>query len=135
MSALTSLLVVLLFGRKYIAFMRKKQFGQTIREDGPETHLKKKGTPTMGGVLIILGLSVGTLLWADWGNPYVWVLLFVSWTFGSVGFLDDYIKIAKKDPEGLASRWKFRLLVFFALFASLTIYYAQDDWAGQAQTQ
>jgi phospho-N-acetylmuramoyl-pentapeptide-transferase len=133
MSALTSLLVVLLFGRKYIAFMRKKQFGQTIREDGPETHLKKKGTPTMGGVLIILGLSVGTLLWADWGNPYVWVLLFVSWTFGSVGFLDDYIKIAKKDPEGLASRWKFRMLVFFALFASLTIYYAQDDWAGQGQ--
>jgi phospho-N-acetylmuramoyl-pentapeptide-transferase len=133
MAAATAILFVLFFGRKFIAFMRAKQFGQAIRSDGPESHLKKKGTPTMGGVLIISGLTVGTILWGDLGNPYIWALLLVTWGFAAVGFLDDYIKIAKKDPEGLASRWKFRLLVVFSLVVSLIIYYAQDNWMGQGQ--
>ena len=131
MAALTAFLFVLFFGRPFINFVRQKQYGQAIRTDGPQSHLKKKGTPTMGGVLIILGLTVGTLLWCDLTNPYVWALLLITLSYAAIGLLDDFIKVIKKDPEGLASRWKFRLQVIFALAAALVLYHAQDGYASQ----
>lgn len=128
MAAITALLFVLVFGRPFIRFIQRKQYGQAVRDDGPQSHLKKKGTPTMGGVLIVAGLSVGTLLWADLSNMYIWYLLAVTWIYGLVGLLDDYIKVIKKDPKGLASRWKFRFQVIGGLFVSMGLFHAQDLW-------
>jgi phospho-N-acetylmuramoyl-pentapeptide-transferase len=126
MAALTSFLIVLLFGNSFIALMRSKQFGQAIRDDGPQSHLKKRGTPTMGGVLIVFGLSVSTLLWGNLGNAFVWACLLVTWAFALVGFLDDYFKVIRKDPKGLASRWKMRLMWFSALAVALILFHARD---------
>jgi phospho-N-acetylmuramoyl-pentapeptide-transferase len=131
LAALTAFFVVVFLGQPFIRWVQRMQFGQTVRDDGPASHLKKKGTPTMGGILILLGISLGTFLWADLSNSYVWAVLIITWGYGLVGFLDDYIKISKKDPKGLPSRWKFRLQVFFALIVSLLLYHSQDGWAGQ----
>lgn len=131
MAALTAFLFTMAFGRPFIDLIRRKQYGQAVRDDGPQSHLKKKGTPTMGGVLIIAGLSIGTLLWADLSNMYVWLLLFITWSYGLVGFLDDYMKVIKKDPRGLASRWKFRLQVISGLILAYGLYHVQDGWGGQ----
>jgi phospho-N-acetylmuramoyl-pentapeptide-transferase len=125
MAALTALLVVLVMGKPYIRWVQKKQYGQAVRDDGPQTHLKKKGTPTMGGLLILAGLSAGTLLWADLSNGYVWLLLAITWAYGAIGFVDDAKKILYKDPKGLASRWKFRWQVFAALFVAWGLYVLQ----------
>ena len=94
----TALLVVFLFGPALIDLLRIKQGkGQPIREDGPKQHLlTKKGTPTMGGLMILLGVVVSTLLWANWANPYVWIVLFVTLSFGAIGFYDDYLKVTKQ---------------------------------------
>ena len=131
MAALTALLFVLLFGKGFIELIRRKQYGQAVRDDGPQSHLKKKGTPTMGGVLIILGLTVGTLLWSDLSNHYIWWMLAITWAFGAIGFLDDYFKVIRKDPKGLASRWKFRLQVLSSLVVAWGLYHVQDGWGGQ----
>jgi len=125
MAALTSFVFVIICGKPYINWVRSKQYGQAVRTDGPQTLLKKQGTPTMGGLLILGGLSVGTLLWCDLANPYIWLLLAVTWAYGAIGFLDDAKKILLKDPKGLASRWKFRLQVLAALFVSYGLYKAQ----------
>ena len=89
----TALLISILLGPFVINLLKRLQFEQHVRIDGPKSHYKKTGTPTMGGLLIILSLLISTLLWADLGNRYIWVVLFVTITFGFVGFLDDYIKI------------------------------------------
>jgi phospho-N-acetylmuramoyl-pentapeptide-transferase len=133
MAAVTAFVFVLAAGGPFIRYIRSRQFGQAVRDDGPQSHLKKKGTPTLGGLLIIAGLSIGTLLWANLDNAYVWWLLFITWVFGAIGTLDDFIKIVKKDPNGLASRWKFRGLVFGALLASIGIWKAQTGWVGQGE--
>lgn len=133
LAAVSAFLFVVLIGQPFIRWMRNKQFGQAIRDDGPQSHLQKKGTPTMGGLLIVGGMILGTLLWANLTNAYIWGLLFVTGSYALIGFYDDYLKVIKQDPKGLASRWKFRLQVFFALLASLIIYFAQDDWSGQGQ--
>jgi phospho-N-acetylmuramoyl-pentapeptide-transferase len=125
MAALTGLVFVLALGHPFIRLIQRKQFGQAVRDDGPQSHLKKKGTPTMGGVLIIAGLSLGTLLWADLSNVFVWMTLIITWGYGLIGFLDDYFKVIRKDPKGLASRWKFRLQGFFALIVAVGLYKAQ----------
>ena len=127
MAALTALVVVLVMGKPYIRWVQKKQYGQAVRDDGPQTHLKKQGTPTMGGLLILAGLSAGVLLWADLSNAYVWLLMAITWGYGAIGFLDDAKKILYKDPKGLASRWKFRLQVFVALFVAWGLYSVQKD--------
>src|SRR6476661_5810684 len=103
MAALTAFLIVIAFGSAFIRMIQRKQYGQAVRDDGPQTHLKKKGTPTMGGALIIGGLSVGTLLWCDLTNPYIWWMLAITWGYGLIGWLDDYFKVIRKDPKGLAS--------------------------------
>ncbi len=131
MGALTSFLFVVLLGKPFIRLIQRKQYGQAVRDDGPKSHLKKQGTPTMGGVLIVLGLSVGTLLWADLSNLYIWALLLITWSYAVIGMIDDYKKVIKKDPKGLASRWKFRLQVIFGLMVSVLLYHCQDGSSSQ----
>ena len=133
LAAITAFLIVGLFGRPFIQLIKKKQYGQAIRDDGPQSHLKKKGTPTMGGVLILAGVTAGTLLWGDLTNAYVWLILLLTLGYGMIGYLDDYFKVIRKDPKGLASRWKFRLQVLIALLVAIGLYHAQDGWSGQGK--
>ena len=120
---LTSLAISLIMGQKVIDWLQKLQIGQVIRNDGPESHLSKKGTPTMGGILILASISLSVFLWADLRNPYVWVTLFVLIGYGLVGFADDYLKVIRKNSAGLIARWKYfwqsaiALVVAFALYA------------------
>ena len=109
----TALLIALLIGPRFIGFLRSKQGkGQPIREDGPATHLlTKKGTPTMGGLMILIALTVSTLLWMDMGNGFVWACLFVTLGFGAIGFMDDYDKVTKRSHKGVSGRT--RLLIEF----------------------
>src|SRR5271170_6198640 len=104
----TALIISFYFGPRIIRWLKSKQAeGQPIRLDGPESHLlTKKGTPTMGGVMILLAVSVSTLLWADMTNPYVWIVLLVTLGFGGIGFADDYLKLTKRNSKGLSSRRK-----------------------------
>lgn len=101
----TALLFVMLFGPGIIALLRLKQGkGQPIREDGPQSHLSKMGTPTMGGLMILAGVTVATLLWADLRNAYVWIVLAVALTYGGIGFYDDYLKVTKQQSSGFGGR-------------------------------
>ncbi len=104
---LTGLLIALWTGPWMIARLQLLQIGQTVRQDGPQSHLSKSGTPTMGGVMILVAILISTLLWADLGNRYVWVMIFVISSFGLIGFVDDYRKVVRKDPKGLIARWKY----------------------------
>ncbi len=106
LAALTATMLCLLLGKPMIAWLRRLKYGQEIREEGVKAHQAKRGTPTMGGLLIITGVLVGTLLWADLGNLFVWVVLFALLAHGAIGFLDDYLKIAKRQNLGLQGRWK-----------------------------
>ena len=110
---MTALVFVFLFGPTIIAALRVRQGkGQPIRDDGPQSHLvTKKGTPTMGGLMILSGLVVSTLLWANLTNPYVWVVLFVTIGFGAIGFYDDYLKVTKQTDKGFSG--KARLAIEF----------------------
>ncbi len=105
---LTALLICLVIGPSLIRWLKVKQRkGQPIRSDGPQSHLiSKAGTPTMGGLMILIGLLVSTLLWADLSNPYVWVCMIVTAGFGLIGFLDDYLKVTKANPKGVPGRYK-----------------------------
>ncbi|MGO1120204.1 phospho-N-acetylmuramoyl-pentapeptide-transferase [Rhodovibrionaceae bacterium A322] len=120
---MTALLIAFLLGPKIIAWLKSKQAeGQPIREDGPESHLlTKKGTPTMGGVLILLALSISTLLWADLSNPYIWITLLVTIGFGLLGFFDDYMKLTRRSHEGISGRLKLLGQALIALTATLAI--------------
>lgn len=121
----TSLLVCFIFGPGVIRWLKSKQGrGQPIRSDGPESHLlTKKGTPTMGGFLILLGLSVGTLLWTDLSNRYVWAVLLVTIGFGLVGFADDYLKLTQRSHKGVPGRIKLLAECVIASLAALWISY------------
>ena len=102
MGALTSLLISLILGPYIISFLRNKQFYQSIREDGPQSHLSDKNTtPTMGGIIIIFSVVISTILWSDLGNQYVLILLFGILSFGLIGFYDDYKKLIKKTAMAL----------------------------------
>ena len=124
MAALTALAMSLLCGPWLINRLAALKAGQVVRSDGPQTHLVKAGTPTMGGVMILLSVTVATLLWADLHNRYVWVVLAVMLTFGVIGFYDDYRKLVLKDSRGLASRWKYFWQSVFGLGAALFLYYS-----------
>jgi len=121
LASLTALAISLMLGPWLIAKLREWSFGQHIREEGPQSHRKKAGTPTMGGLLIVTGIVVPTLLWADLSNQYVWVALLGLLGFGLVGFWDDYLKIAKKQNLGLTSRQKFWAQVFVAMLISFCL--------------
>ncbi len=107
MAALTALTIALFVGPSMIRMLAARQIGQVVRDDGPGSHLGKKGTPTMGGALILIAVGAGTLLWADLDNRFVWIALTVTLAFGLIGFYDDYLKLVVRDPRGLAARWKY----------------------------
>lgn len=115
MAALTALVVSLLLGPMLIRRLRQFQIGQEIREEGPSSHQSKRGTPTMGGVLIITAAVLPTLLWADLTNVFVWIVVTSTLLFGSIGFVDDYLKVARKRNMGLTARTKFGLQIFVSL--------------------
>ncbi len=117
----TALIFGFLFGRPLIALLRKRQkFGQPIRDDGPESHIvTKAGTPTMGGVLILGALVVSTLLWARLDNPYVWLILFVTMSFGLIGFVDDYHKVSRSSHRGIPGRVRFGIGLAVAALAGI----------------
>jgi len=106
MAGLTALLLSLALGPLFIKMMAKRQLGQSIRDDGPQSHIKKSGTPTMGGLLILWSIFCSTLLWADLSNSYVWIVLIVMSAFGLIGWLDDYRKVKEKNSKGLSERQK-----------------------------
>ena len=127
LSTLTALLIAILIGPKMIRYLQRMQIGQTVRDDGPESHLSKSGTPTMGGLLILAAIVVSGLLWADLTNRYVLVTITVVVAYGIIGFVDDYRKVIRKDSKGLIARWKYfwqsvvALGVAFYLYSSATI--------------
>lgn len=122
MAALTALAVSLLLGPLLIRKLAALKAGQVVRSDGPQTHLAKAGTPTMGGLLILFAVGIATVLWADLSNRYVWVVLAVMFLFGVIGFYDDYRKLVLKDSRGLASRWKYFWQSVFGLGAAVFLY-------------
>jgi phospho-N-acetylmuramoyl-pentapeptide-transferase len=107
LAVLTALLISFIVGPSMIRRLTRYKIGQTVRADGPESHLEKAGTPTMGGALILVAISVATLLWADLENRYTWVVLLTTLLFGIVGWVDDYKKLVHKDPKGLIARYKY----------------------------
>jgi phospho-N-acetylmuramoyl-pentapeptide-transferase len=107
LAALTALSIALMVGPWMIRVLAERQIGQVVRDYGPDTHLGKTGTPTMGGALILVAMTAGTLLWADLSNRFVWIALAVTLAYGLIGFYDDYLKLIVKDPRGLAARWKY----------------------------
>jgi phospho-N-acetylmuramoyl-pentapeptide-transferase len=118
----TALAIGLLLGPWFISYLRVRQGkGQPIRADGPQSHLAKRGTPTMGGLLILISLAVSTLLWMDLGNPYVWACLLVTGGFGVIGFLDDYDKVSKAHHAGISGRMRLALEFIIAGFATWLI--------------
>ena len=125
----TALLISFVMGPRVIAWLKSRQAeGQPIRLDGPESHLvRKKGTPTMGGFLILLGLTVSTLLWADLTDGYVWVTLFVTVAFGAIGFFDDYKKLTKRSSSGLSSRGKLLAQIVVGAIAAMAVIFLTHD--------
>ena len=124
-AAITALLISLVLGPVFIRWLKTLQMGQVVRDDGPKTHLKKSGTPTMGGVLILFSLFVSVLLWADLRNRGIWIVSLVTFAYGIVGWVDDYRKVVKKNTKGLSARQKLFWQIFVACFCSwLFIKYA-----------
>ena len=117
---ITALIISILLGPVIINFLKSRQFEQFVRKEGPKSHHKKGGTPTMGGLIILSSLVISTLLWADLGNRYIWVVLAVTVGFSIIGFFDDYIKIKNKSSDGLTSKQK---LIFQSLISILSISY------------
>ncbi|ATD66921.1 MULTISPECIES: phospho-N-acetylmuramoyl-pentapeptide-transferase [Luteimonas] len=126
LAALTSLMLSLWLGPAVIRRLAQFKGGQPIRKDGPQSHFSKAGTPTMGGALILLTVLLSVLLWGDLRNKYVWVILAVMVAFGAIGWYDDWIKIVRRDPNGLKSRWKYLLQSIFGLAAGLYLYLYAD---------
>jgi phospho-N-acetylmuramoyl-pentapeptide-transferase len=124
-AAITALLLSFILGPWFIEKLKSRQIGETIRTDGPQTHKKKAGTPTMGGSLILFCLAVSTLLWCDLRSPFVWLALTVTVTYGAIGFADDYIKVAKRDKRGLSST--LRLVLEFAIAGGAMAYLFYSD--------
>jgi len=123
-AAITSLLLSFFLGPWFIEKLKARQIGETIRADGPETHKKKAGTPTMGGSLILFCLAVSTLLWCDLRSQFVWLALTVTVAFGAIGFADDYIKVAKRDKRGLSSKLRLGLEFLIAGAAMAYLFYS-----------
>jgi phospho-N-acetylmuramoyl-pentapeptide-transferase len=120
-ASITALILSIFLGPWLIGKLRQLQIGQHIREDGPQSHQKKAGTPTMGGVLILVSIVVPSLLWANLRNPYLWVALFGTLSFGAIGFWDDYLKLRRQRNLGLTGRKKFLLQMLAALFVGLCL--------------
>ena len=126
-AVITALIVSFALGPGMIAWLRRLKVGQQVRDDGPQTHLSKKGTPTMGGLLIIAALTSSVFLWSDLTNRYVWVVLFATLAFGGIGFWDDYLKVVKKHSTGLRVFEKFGLQIAASLLIGIYLYYYSGD--------
>ena len=126
-AAVTALFISFIFGPKIIASLRKFKLGQMIRKDGPESHYTKSGTPTMGGIIMILAILISSLLWMDIENPYVWFALISLLGFGLVGFIDDYLKITRKSSEGLQAKFKLIGQLTVSLVIVLFIYFNGNE--------
>ena len=124
---LTALAIALWMGPHLITYLQKMQIGQVVRSEGPESHFSKRGTPTMGGLLILFSITVSTLLWARLDNPYVWCVLLVLVGYGIVGFVDDYRKVVRKDTRGLIARWKYFWQSVIALVVAFSMYAIGKD--------
>jgi phospho-N-acetylmuramoyl-pentapeptide-transferase len=122
-SIMTALGISLLIGPTMIRRLNYHQIGQVVRDDGPETHLSKAGTPTMGGALILVSIALSTLLWSDLANHYVWVVLLVTVFYGAIGWVDDYRKVFRQNTAGLSARWKLFWQTSIGLAASIALYY------------
>ncbi|HWK55635.1 MAG TPA: phospho-N-acetylmuramoyl-pentapeptide-transferase [Hyphomicrobiales bacterium] len=127
MGVLTALVLSLMIGPWLIERLNYHQIGQVVRNDGPQSHLSKAGTPTMGGSLILISILASSLLWSDLSNAYVWVVMGVTATFGAIGWVDDYRKVFERNPKGLPARWKYFWQSVFGFIAVTFLYY-------QAQT-
>jgi phospho-N-acetylmuramoyl-pentapeptide-transferase len=123
LGVLTALLISLLVGPWMIRTLNLRQIGQSVRNDGPQSHLSKSGTPTMGGALILIAIAISTLLWSDLRNAYVWTVLAVLLVFGAVGWVDDYRKVIQKNSRGLPARWKYFWQSIGGLGAALFLYW------------
>ncbi|MCX5890923.1 MAG: phospho-N-acetylmuramoyl-pentapeptide-transferase [Deltaproteobacteria bacterium] len=121
---LTALIISLVVGSWFIRKLKAMQIGQYVREDGPQSHFSKNGTPTMGGLMIIFATLAATLLWSELNNPLVWMLVLVTVGFGLIGFLDDYLKVIKKHNQGLSGRAKLVTQTLVALVPALWLYYS-----------
>ena len=119
LATMTALLISFVVGPRMIAWLTRMKIGQAVRDDGPQTHLVKAGTPTMGGALILVSIVATTLLWGDLENRFVWVVLLVTGGFGAVGWVDDYRKVVYRNPKGLPARWKFFWQSMIGLVAAL----------------
>jgi phospho-N-acetylmuramoyl-pentapeptide-transferase len=132
LGSLTALTICFLVGPAMIRWLNHYQIGQTVRDDGPATHLAKAGTPTMGGALILVAVFVSTLLWADLENRFIWVVLLTTFAFGAIGWVDDYKKLVDKNPRGIGARNKYMWQSLAGLAAALTLYFSAH---GVAETQ
>lgn len=132
LGVLTALGISLLLGPWFIRRLTELRIGQSVRNDGPQSHLSKSGTPTMGGALILSAIFISTLLWANLSNRYVWVVLIVTAIFGAVGWVDDYRKVAKRDSRGLPARWKYFWQSVAGFGAAVFLYYTAQS---PAETQ
>jgi phospho-N-acetylmuramoyl-pentapeptide-transferase len=121
-SVLTALGVALIIGPYMIRRLNYHQIGQVVRDDGPESHFSKAGTPTMGGALILVSIALSTLIWSDLQNHYVWIVLLVTLSFGAIGWIDDYRKVFRKNPKGLSARWKYFWQSVIGVVAALWLY-------------
>lgn len=135
-ATLTALIICFIFGPKFINWLKSKQkHGQPIRDDGPESHiLTKKGTPTMGGALILFAVGISTLLWGNLTNAYVWIVLLVTLGFGGLGLMDDYIKLTKRSAKGMSSRMKFLAQLAIGIAAAVWIMYEAPQNYAQGMT-
>jgi phospho-N-acetylmuramoyl-pentapeptide-transferase len=126
LAAITGLAIALLVGPGMIAALGRYQIGQRVRADGPKTHLPKAGTPTMGGGLILVAVALGTLLWADLSNRFIWVLLTTTLAFGLIGFYDDYLKLVVGNSKGLAARYKYLAQSVAGVGAAVALYHFHE---------
>lgn len=127
MATVTALLIGLAAGPWVIRKLTALKIGQAVRTDGPQSHLVKSGTPTMGGVLILIGIFVSCMLWADLSNRFIWIVMIVTFGFGLIGWVDDYRKVAYKDPKGMASKEKFFWQTLIGLFAAIYLAFSVSE--------
>jgi len=121
LACMTALVISFVVGPRMISWLTRMKIGQSVRDDGPQTHLTKAGTPTMGGALIIVSIAITTLLWGDLGNRFVWTVLLVMLGFGTVGWIDDYRKVVHRNPKGLPARAKFFWQSMIGLVAAVVL--------------
>ena len=132
LATMTALVIAIVLGPTVIARLQAMKIGQAVRDDGPQTHLSKKGTPTMGGALVLLSIAITTLLWADLSNRFVWVVLLVTMGFGAIGWVDDYRKVVQRNPKGMSAREKLFWQSLIGLVAATWLAFAVPASSTQA---